>query len=332
MKNNFTPSLGSIFLKPAGANPLAFYCRYGLNLICVLIFGGAFQSALHAQTPPDLAWEVNYGSNSNDEARNIIQTSDGGYLVVGEVNGGTGDVAGSGYLGNSDGWVVKLNPSGTILWKKAYGTSSYDLGIFQAIEVSDGYVLVGSTYFSGGFSTDKLWYAKVAKSTGVPLANWTFQYNSTGQSVGHTIVTTPDGGFLIGGTLYDNGSKALLLKTNSAGVVTSTYTSNPSGGLWGKVITQIEKTPDSGYALLGAYHDINEPGCNPNAEVSDRYDVWVCKFSSTFSDPGAKFTAAPRPTTPAISSWCPMATSSCWAIPAAPAPLPARTTWASAIG
>ena len=233
-----------------------------------------------------MSWEAHYGSNSNDTSKNVLPTDDGGYLLVGRVAGNTGDVTGSGFLGGSgDGWVTKLNASGTISWKKCYGTTGTDLGIQQAIEVSDGYVLVGSRYFSGGVSTDKVWYAKVSKTNGA--VTWEKEYGSTLQSLGYAIASTSDGGYLVGGETADGGRKALLLRTNSTGVVTTTYTAHPGGGvgstIWGETIVQIEKTPDNGYLLLGKYFDSTEPGCFPLSEVPPKYDVWMFKFSSGFS-------------------------------------------------
>jgi len=255
-----------------------FTNRLNLFFLAAVLFLPVF--SLRAQAPPALQWEAHYGSNSNDTSKNVLPTSDGGYLLVGRIAANTGDVVGSGYLGNSDGWVTKLNASGTIAWKKAYGTTGTDKGIQQAIEVSDGYVLVGSRYFSGGVSTDKVWYAKVSKTDG--SINWEREYNSTFQSLGYAIASTPDG-YLVGGETADGGRKALLLRTNSTGIVTTTYTSNPAGGLWGQTIVQIEKTPDNGYLLLGRHYDSAEPGCNPQTEVPDPFDLWMCKFSGTYA-------------------------------------------------
>ncbi|MCC6412771.1 MAG: pre-peptidase C-terminal domain-containing protein [Saprospiraceae bacterium] len=242
------------------------------TLLVLAMFSSAFAQ------DPTLVWQANYGSNTNDYAQNIIQTSDGGYLVVGQVSGNTGDVSGSGYLGGTDGWVTKLNASGGMVWKKAFGTSNSEDGVEQAIEVSDGYVLVGSVYSSASVS-QRMWFAKISKTTG--NITWSNTYN-TGSSYGYSIIGTPDGGFLIGGqTLYP--TKALLLKTNSSGAITSTYTSNPTGGYWGDRVVQIEKTSDNGYVLLGSYWDENDLGCYPGSEVPAKDDVWLCKITSSYA-------------------------------------------------
>lgn len=282
MKNKFTHS-GHLYPHEASrANRLRRFFQNNLKLFFLTVLFAVPALQLLAQTPPDMQWEAHYGSNTNDTSKNVLPTSDGGYLLVGRAAANTGDVTGSGFLGgNGDGWVTKLNASGAIAWKKAYGTSNTDLGIQQAIEVSDGYVLVGSRYFSGGVSTDKFWYAKISKTNGA--ITWEREYTATFQAFGYAIASTTDGGYLVGGEVYDNGRKAVLLKTNSLGVVSTSYTAHPSGGLWGEAIVQIEKTPDNGYLLLGRYYDSSEPGCHPLAEVPDPYDLWMCKFSSTIT-------------------------------------------------
>ena len=83
-------------------------------------------------------WSRAIGGSDNDEANSVIETSDGGLLVVGSTSsfGETG----------SDILVVKLDLKGNHLWSKAMGGSSYasyDYGL-SAIETSDdGFVVVG---------------------------------------------------------------------------------------------------------------------------------------------------------------------------------------------
>jgi hypothetical protein len=56
-----------------------------------------------------LRWQKTLGGHEDDRALSMIQTSDGGYLVVGSSASTNGDVS-SNHGGVSDAWVVKLAP------------------------------------------------------------------------------------------------------------------------------------------------------------------------------------------------------------------------------
>ena len=63
-----------------------------------------------------IQWQKTLGGTSYDVAYSIQPTMDGGYIVAGYTASNDGDVTGN--HGSYDYWVVKLNPSGTIQWKK----------------------------------------------------------------------------------------------------------------------------------------------------------------------------------------------------------------------
>ena len=67
-------------------------------LAVVLFHSNAFsQSAI--------AWQNTYGGTGDDTARSIIQTADGGYIIVGNTDSNDFDVLFS--HGDTDGWLVK---------------------------------------------------------------------------------------------------------------------------------------------------------------------------------------------------------------------------------
>ena len=59
----------------------------------------------------NIDWQKSMGGSNLDFANSILSTTDGGYIVVGPVNSGNGDV--TGYNGNGDCWIVKLGPDAT---------------------------------------------------------------------------------------------------------------------------------------------------------------------------------------------------------------------------
>jgi len=88
----------------------------------------------------NLLWEKSYGGTGYESARDVVQTADGGFLVLGETNSTDGDVI-AGYGGTKDIWLLKIDPSGTITWQKRYGGSGMDIGN-QLLSLSDGNLLI----------------------------------------------------------------------------------------------------------------------------------------------------------------------------------------------
>jgi len=60
-------------------------------------------------------WAKSYGGSDLGSVESIQQTSDGGYLVVGNTQ--------SFAAGSWDMWILKLDQNGNISWQKTYGES-----------------------------------------------------------------------------------------------------------------------------------------------------------------------------------------------------------------
>ena len=86
-------------------------------------------------------WQHIYGGNDDDRGQEIINTSDGGYAILGSSRSEDGDVSEN--AGSNDFWMVKLNPFGIIEWEKSFGYSGLDNG-FSILQTQDqGFLLTG---------------------------------------------------------------------------------------------------------------------------------------------------------------------------------------------
>ena len=72
-----------------------------------------------------LEWEKSLGGSAEDLALGIRQTTDGGYIIAGGSRSTDGDVSGN--HGGYDYWIVKLDTSRNIQWKKSLGGSGDDI-------------------------------------------------------------------------------------------------------------------------------------------------------------------------------------------------------------
>ena len=83
----------------------------------------------------DIQWSETYGGSHNDLPSAFVETSDGGFLLCGETQS-FGAV-------QADGWLVKTDSEGSILWNKTYGSDGWDV-IRSVLESQNGgYVVTG---------------------------------------------------------------------------------------------------------------------------------------------------------------------------------------------
>lgn len=97
----------------------------------------------------NVVWQRSLGGSLDDEAYDVIQTYDGGYLIVGITLSNDGDVRGNHKRDFSDGWVVKLDGYGSIMWQRCLGGSNNDF-VYKVIQEEDGYLLIGGTWSNDG--------------------------------------------------------------------------------------------------------------------------------------------------------------------------------------
>jgi predicted secreted protein len=155
-----------------------------------------------------MTWNKTYGGPGDDEARCVIQTSDGGYALVGMTNS-TG-------AGGYDFWLVKTDSYGTLQWSQTYG-GAYDEIANAVVQTSDGgYALAGLTGSYGAGDID-YW---LVKTTSSGSTQWSQTYGGSGDDEAYSLVQTSDGGYALAGftTSYGAGSyDAFLVKTDSSG-------------------------------------------------------------------------------------------------------------------
>lgn len=71
-----------------------------------------------------LNWQKTFGGSDAEYAKTIVTDRDSGYLVGGVAYSRDGDCDAA--RGEGDFWLVKLSPSGTLLWKRHFGGSGND--------------------------------------------------------------------------------------------------------------------------------------------------------------------------------------------------------------
>jgi hypothetical protein len=86
-----------------------------------------------------LEWTKTYGGSGDDRGSDIIQTTDGGFALIGYTSSIDGDITINN--GNRDFWMAKLDATGTLSWQKSFGFVGADEGI-SLLETSDNHFLL----------------------------------------------------------------------------------------------------------------------------------------------------------------------------------------------
>lgn len=160
-------------------------------------------------TTGTIQWKKSLGGTYSDEAQSIRQTADGGYIVIGNTGSADGDV--TGYNGNYDYWVVKLNPTGTIEWQKALGGFNDDVPTSVQQTSDGGYIVAGWTYSIDGDVKRNNWDYNydgynylgndywIVKLTSTGTMQWQTTLGGTGDDDAFSILQTIDGGYVVAG-------------------------------------------------------------------------------------------------------------------------------------
>lgn len=152
-----------------------------------------------------LQWQKTFGGTEEDNALDVIQTSDGGYLINGVTWSNNGDV--TGFHGLYDYWVIKISSSGDLQWHKAMGGSSADASR-SVIQTSDnGYIVIGDTASNNGdvigfhnALDPDFWDIWIVKLNSSGVIQWKKALGGNVQDLGYKIKKTADGGFAIAGS------------------------------------------------------------------------------------------------------------------------------------
>lgn len=198
-------------------------------------------------------WNRTYNrSASVDQGRSLIQTSDGGYAIVG--------------ITDSDFWLIKTDSSGGLEWSRTYGGTQIDWP-YSLIQTTDGgFALLGITYSSGAGSVDA-WLVKIS-SQGSP--QWSKTFGGTSADYAYSLVQTSDGGYVFVGITQSFGAGSYdiwLVKTDGSG---NPQWSRTYGGPWYEDARSVIQTRDGGYAIAGAREIILTP-------YDSDYNAWLLK-------------------------------------------------------
>ncbi|NNL21186.1 MAG: T9SS type A sorting domain-containing protein [Ignavibacteriaceae bacterium] len=132
---------------------------------------------LSAQSP-DTLWTKTYGGIDWEIGYEVLETSDGGYIIAGLTN--------SFGAGANDIYLIKTNANGDTIWTRTYGSPGNE-SAYSVFETSDGgYVIAGKKTEAGQSYSDA--YIIKTNSSGDTL--WTRTYGNGNTDEINSIIQT----------------------------------------------------------------------------------------------------------------------------------------------
>lgn len=229
-----------------------------------------------------IQWQKCFGGTNWDYGSTIMQISGGGYIFSGLATSNDGDVSGN--HGSFDGWVVKLDALGNIIWQKCYGGDSFEY-ISQLRPTSDGgYIFIGDSEsndmsLNGNHGGRDAWIVKLDPSGNM---QWQNLLGGTLEEQGIWVSQTVDYGFLLSidtnstdGQVTGNhgGQDGWLVKLNVSGTI---LWQKCFGGTGDDSLGLVEATSDGGYFFGGSSSSID-------GDVTSNHggrDIWMGKLNA----------------------------------------------------
>ena len=210
-----------------------------------------------------IEWSRALSLSDYDSGHQIIQTSDGGYAIVGS--------SGNLYPAEYDLSFVKIDSSGEIEWTRRIDGTERDRGYSVVQDCDSGFVVIGnSNSYSSSLDTDDILLLKISSSGEL---EWARTLGSTGYEMCERFISTIDSGFVAVGVTTGFGSSnftLIVLKLNSIGEVEwSRIFGIDDNREWGFSVVQM---PDSGYVVTGESDNLDTS--------STRADLFLARMDS----------------------------------------------------
>jgi len=230
------------------------------------------------------------GGSKNESAQAVVNTTDGGYAILGYSQSMDGDVLNKSNE-SYDYWMLKFDANNQLQWQKTYGGSDDDRGI-DLIQTSDsGYAIIGKSKsndleVSENAGFDDFWVSKLDSSGAII---WEYSFGFAGSDTPYSIIQTNDDGYLLSGVLDVSASNGQgnrnsilsrhaggdywVIKLNASGVK---QWSNYYGGSFTDTAYDAIQTEDDGYIIIGS-SDSDDVDITNNR---GSYDFWILKISA----------------------------------------------------
>lgn len=162
-------------------------------------FGNADFWLVKTDLSGTVSWQKSFGGSNGEIANDLIQTSDGGFLLLGRTSSVDGQIAVN--KGQNDIWIVKTDSTGNFQWQVSYGSGSNEEGK-SVVQLNDGsFILIADIQANGGdisghHGAYDTWVAKLSESGNLI---WGKAIGGSKDDISSEIIQSSDGNLVITG-------------------------------------------------------------------------------------------------------------------------------------
>lgn len=219
----------------------------------------------------EIEWSKTYGGSSADLPEDIIECSDGSFVIAGASASEDGDVSFT--TGTYDYWIIKIDANGELLWEKSFGRSGRNWA--KEIKETDdkGYIVTGS--FNNTIYVD---YYTIKLDINGNLI-WESRIGGQKNEWPHSVIQNYDGNYVIAGSSSsDNwdvsqnfgGKDVWVVKMNGETILWE----ESFGGSDDESANSIIQTHDGSYIMAG--YSKSQDG--DITEYKGNEDCWIIHF------------------------------------------------------
>jgi hypothetical protein len=252
------------------------------DLIGCQNFGGDDILLMHVSSNGSLSWQKKLGGEGNDYAYVVEETSDNGFLIIGESN--SDNLENTTLKGHYDALIIKTNATGTVVWQRLIGGNQYDNLIAMDYTEDGGVIFAGESKSTNIINCTNNGGSDVFiyKIDAAGLIEWQKLYGGTGDDRALSVTQTSDGGYIVYGSsssikpnvTHHGNYDHYCLKLNQSGGIVWQRDFGGSDLDWGFCC---QETKDGNFVACGlsASDDINGTINKGN------WDMYVLSFNST---------------------------------------------------
>ncbi len=213
-------------------------------------FGSTDVWLVKTDSEGNMLWSKTFGGKGMDMdiGYSVEQTSDGGYIITGNTDIGSGGL-----------WLIKTDDNGNMVWNKIFGGKGINYG-YCVHETSDGGYIVTGVFDRFGWGD--IWLIKTDSQGNMV---WNKIFGGGSWDVAHCVQETSDGGFIIVGftTSYSRygGRDLWIIKTDRYG-----------NKVWGRILGGSDN--DEGYCI----REIEDGYIVAGSKNVDYYYDWCCAW------------------------------------------------------
>ena len=173
----------------------------------------------------NLEWSRFFGGSFTEIPLGIVETDDHNFIIAGSSDSDDFNISNN--LGTYDFWIIKIAPTGSLIWEKSFGGSEIDEARAITTSSDGNFMVVGDTRsldidVSENNGAADVWIVKFSAEGSLI---WEKTIGGTSFDTARAIYKTQDNGFLIAGSsrsldndFENNGQNdALILKIDSNG-------------------------------------------------------------------------------------------------------------------